>query len=58
MTQHTTVIVTDEHCPSNIVREKVPKLSLLWVIQGLICESARPTDGHESYSVIDENCND
>lgn len=58
LSRHITVIVTDENCPANIAREKVPKLSILWVIQGLICESARPIDGHESYIAINDVISD
>lgn len=54
LTRHTTVIVTDEHCPSGLVHEKVPKLSVLWIVQSLICESPRPLNGHESYIAIDD----
>lgn len=54
LTRHEVVIVTDENCPSVLAREQVPKLSILWIIQSLICESARPFDAHESYIAIHE----
>lgn len=49
---NTTIIVTDDHCPDVLARAKVPKLSIVWVIQSLICESPRPFDGHERYIAI------
>ncbi|VVC36757.1 Tudor domain,BRCT domain [Cinara cedri] len=52
---HHTVIVTDEYCPTVLARSKLPKLSLHWVIQSLICESVRPFDGHESYTAINDD---
>lgn len=55
LTRHTTIIITDEHCPSDLEHVKVPKLSTNWLIQSLICESARPFDGHESYVAIADN---
>lgn len=58
LTRHITVIVTDEKCPNILVSAQVPKLSIFWVIQSLICESVRPIDGHESYIAIDDNVDD
>lgn len=55
LSRHTVVIVTDENCPSILANAKVPKLSIVWVIQSLICESARPIDGHESYISITDD---
>ncbi|XP_022165129.1 uncharacterized protein LOC111030092 isoform X2 [Myzus persicae] len=52
--RHMTVIITDDHCPSSIMNEKIPKLSTLWIVQSLVCESPRPFDGHESYIAISE----
>lgn len=54
--RHMTVIVTDDHCPISIMNEKIPKLSTLWIVQSLICESPRPIDGHESYIAISDEC--
>lgn len=54
LTRHTTVIVTDEHCPKSLAKANVPKLSILWLIQSLVCESARPFDGHESFIAIND----
>lgn len=54
LTRHTTIIITDEHCPVELAKVKVPKLSLLWLVQSLICESARPLDGHESFIAIND----
>lgn len=53
-THHYSVIVTDEYCPTTLSSTKLPKLSLNWVIQSLICESVRPYDGHESYIAIND----
>jgi len=50
--RHMTVIVTDDHCPSAIMNQRIPKLSTLWIVQSLICESPRPIDAHESYIAI------
>lgn len=52
---HYAVIVTDEYCPTTLARSKLPKLSLNWVIQSLICESVRPYGGHESYTAINDD---
>lgn len=52
--RHMTVIITDEHCPKSIVKEQIPKLSVVWVVQSLICESPRPIDAHESYIAISD----
>lgn len=57
MTRHITIIITDEHCPTELEQENVPKLSTNWLIQSLICESPRPFDGHESYVAIADNGN-
>ncbi|XP_060877211.1 uncharacterized protein LOC132950036 isoform X2 [Metopolophium dirhodum] len=54
--RHMTVIVTDDQCPSSIMNEKIPKLSTLWIVQSLLCESPRPIDGHESYIAISDEC--
>ncbi|XP_060836093.1 uncharacterized protein LOC132918692 [Rhopalosiphum padi] len=50
--RHMTVIVTDDHCPSAIMNQRIPKLSTLWIVQSLVCESPRPIDAHESYIAI------
>lgn len=55
LTRHITVVVTDEKCPNILVSSQVPKLSIFWVVQSLICESVRPIDGHESYVAIDDS---
>ncbi|CAH1721580.1 unnamed protein product [Aphis gossypii] len=52
--RHMTVIITDDHCPSTIMNQKIPKLSTLWIVQSLICESPRPFDAHESYIAISD----
>jgi hypothetical protein len=50
--RHMTVIVTDDHCPRAIMNQRIPKLSTLWIVQSLVCESPRPIDAHESYTAI------
>lgn len=52
--RHMTVIITDDQCPSTIMNQKIPKLSTLWIVQSLICESPRPFDAHESYIAISD----
>ncbi|XP_050428098.1 TP53-binding protein 1-like [Adelges cooleyi] len=49
LTSHTTVILTDKNCPIELQRADVPKVSKIWVNQCLICESARPLDGHDDF---------
>lgn len=58
LTRHTTIIITDEHCPSALAKVKVPKLSLLWLVQSLICESARPFEAHETFTAINDESSD
>ncbi|XP_003246625.1 uncharacterized protein LOC100168759 isoform X2 [Acyrthosiphon pisum] len=54
--RHMTVIVTDDQCPSSIMNHKIPKLSVIWLVQSLLCESPRPIDAHESYIAISDEC--
>lgn len=55
VTRHETIIVTDEECPKWLSHEKVPKLTILWLIQSLICESPRSYDAHESFIALDDD---